>query len=313
MPIFHRIGGAPDPVAPFSHAVETDGWVFVTGQMPFSGISNTAPYPEGIEAQTRQVMENLRQVLSGCGLGFEEVVVARVFLTRFEQDYEPMNKVYAVYFPADKRPARTCVGVTALARGALVEIDLVARRASRGSGVFATFLEELEARTAIEDCLKRFARAVDRQDWKAARACYHDDAFDDHGFFKGPPDAFLAHIARLHEHQDHSMHFNTNVLVEFSSRERAFVETYVLVLQRYRAGAPNVPEGSQGLRNLASARYLDRFEKRAGEWRVAHRTLVFGDIVAEPMKEAHRFPPECTEQKHGMDDPLYVTRSLRSR
>jgi hypothetical protein len=100
--------------------------------------------------------------------------------------------------------------------------------------IFASFLEELEARTAIEDCLKRFARAVDRQDWRLARALYHDDAFDDHGFFKGPPDAFLAHIAKLHEAQDHSMHFNTNVLIEFESRSRAFVETYVLVLQRFK-------------------------------------------------------------------------------
>ena len=306
MPTFHMIGGAPDPVAPFSHAVEADGWVFVTGQMPFSETSNTSPYPEGIEAQTRQVMGNLQRVLAGCGLDLEQVVAARIFLTRFEQDYERMNKVYAAYFPADKRPARTCVGVTALARGALVEIDFVARRPSGQSRVFASFLEELEARTAIEDCLKRFARAVDRQDWKAARACYHDDAFDDHGFFKGPPDAFLAHVAKLHEHQDHSMHFNTNVLIEFSSKERAFVETYVLVLQRYRPGSPNVPAGSAGVRNIASARYLDRFEKRNGEWRVAHRTLVFGDLASDEMKTPHRFPPEFTEQKHGMDDPLYA-------
>ena len=128
MPIFHMIGGAPDPVAPFSHAVESDGWVFVTGQMPFSGTSNTSPYPEGIEAQTRQVMENLRRVLAGCGLGFQHVVAARIFLTRFEEDYERMNAVYASYFPEGERPARTCVGVTALARGALVEIDFVARR-----------------------------------------------------------------------------------------------------------------------------------------------------------------------------------------
>lgn len=128
MPIFHLIAGAPDPVAPFSHAVEADGWVFVTGQLPFSDSSNTSPYPEGIEAQTRQVMENLRRVLAGCSLGLEHVVSARVFLARFEKDYERMNAVYAAYFPADRRPARTCVGVTALARGALVEIDLVARR-----------------------------------------------------------------------------------------------------------------------------------------------------------------------------------------
>ena len=174
------------------------------------------------------------------------------------------------------------------------------------ASVFPSFLEELEARTAIEDCLKRFARAVDRQDWNAARELYHPDAFDDHGFFKGPPDAFLAHIEKMHAEQDHSMHFNTNVLIDFASPERAFVETYVLVLQRFRAEAPKVPAGAAGLRNLASARYLDRFEKRSGEWRVVHRTLVFGDVESAPMQEPLRFPPEFTVQRHDMDDPLYL-------
>ena len=94
-PTFHMIAGAPDPVAPFSHAVEVDGWVFVTGQMPFSGTSIDSPYPQGIEAQTRQVMENLKCVLGGCQLGLEHVIAARIFLTRFEQDYEAMNRVYA--------------------------------------------------------------------------------------------------------------------------------------------------------------------------------------------------------------------------
>jgi reactive intermediate/imine deaminase len=127
-PTYHMIEGAPDPVAPFSHAVEVDGWVFVTGQLPFPGGSSTASYPEGVEAQTREVMENLKRVLVGCGLGLEQVVSARVFLTHFDHDYERMNEVYAGYFSAGKRPARTCVGVTALARGARVEIDLIARR-----------------------------------------------------------------------------------------------------------------------------------------------------------------------------------------
>jgi reactive intermediate/imine deaminase len=124
----HLIAGAPDPVAPFSHAVEAEGWIFVTGQMPFPGTSIDAPYPEGIEAQTHQVMKNLETVLAGCGVAFANVVSARVYLTRFEQDYAAMNAVYAGYFAPGRRPARTCVGVTALARGALVEIDLVARR-----------------------------------------------------------------------------------------------------------------------------------------------------------------------------------------
>ena len=67
-PIFHLVAGAPDPVAPFSHAVEADGWVFVTGQMPFTGTSIDEPYPEGIEAQTHQVIRNLATVLRGIGL-----------------------------------------------------------------------------------------------------------------------------------------------------------------------------------------------------------------------------------------------------
>ena len=125
---FHMIGGAPDPVAPFSHAVEADGWVFVTGQMPFSGTSLDSHYPQGIEAQTHQVMRNLGVVLAGCGLGLEDVACVRVYLTAFEADYEAMNRVYASYFPAQRRPARTCVGVTGLAKGALIEIDMVARR-----------------------------------------------------------------------------------------------------------------------------------------------------------------------------------------
>jgi len=127
-PIFHMIPGAPDPVAPFSHAVEADGWVFVTGQMPFTSTSIAAPYPEGIEAQTHQVMKNLETVLAGCGLALANVLSVRIFLTHFEADYDTMNAVYASYFPPGKRPARTCVGVTALAKGARVEIDMVARR-----------------------------------------------------------------------------------------------------------------------------------------------------------------------------------------
>ena len=128
LPIFHMIDGAPDPVAPFSHAVEADGWAFVTGQMPFVGTSIDTPYPHGIEAQTRQVMKNLETVLTGCALSLSNVVSARIFLTHFDQDYEAMNAVYASCFPVGKRPARTCIGVTALAKGARVEIDMVARR-----------------------------------------------------------------------------------------------------------------------------------------------------------------------------------------
>ena len=127
-PLFHMIAGAPTPVAPFSHAAEVDGWVFVTGQMPTDPANAAAPLPEGIEAQTRRVMDNLVLVLRGLALDLSHVVAARVFLTEFRRDYAAMNAVYRGYFPAGRLPARTCVGVTALAVDALVEIDLVARR-----------------------------------------------------------------------------------------------------------------------------------------------------------------------------------------
>ena len=122
------VAGAPTPVAPFSHAVACDGWLFVTGQMPTDPDDDSAPLPEGIEAQTRRVMENLERVLAGAGSALDRVVFARVYLTHFERDYAAMNAVYQSYFAAGKLPARTCIGVTGLARGALVEIDLLARR-----------------------------------------------------------------------------------------------------------------------------------------------------------------------------------------
>ena len=128
LPIHHMIASGPRPVAPFSHAVEADGWVFVTGQMPTDPSAPDAPLPAGVEAQTRRVIENLKIVLGGIGLGLEHAVMARIYLTEFNRDYAALNALWPSFFEAGHLPARTTVGVTALAVGALVEIDLVARR-----------------------------------------------------------------------------------------------------------------------------------------------------------------------------------------
>lgn len=127
-PTFHMIDGAPQPVAPFSHVVEADGWYFLTGQMPTDPDNPSAPLPDGVVEQTKRVMDNLIIVLKGVGLDLSHVVQARVYLTDFEQDYPVMNETYRSYFPQDCLPARTCVGVSGLAVGALVEIDMVARK-----------------------------------------------------------------------------------------------------------------------------------------------------------------------------------------
>ena len=128
LPIYHVIAAGPRPVAPFSHAVEANGFVFVTGQMPTDPDAPDAPLAEGIEAQTRRVIENLRIVLGGLGLGLEHVVMARIYLTHFERDYAALNALWPGFFAPGKLPARTTVGVTGLAVGALIEIDLVAAR-----------------------------------------------------------------------------------------------------------------------------------------------------------------------------------------
>ena len=130
---FLMVAGAPKPVAPFSHATAADGWLFVTGQMPTDPADDGAPLPDGIEAQTRRVMDNLKIVLAGTGSGLDRVVFARVYLTHFERDYAAMNRVYQSYFVPGRLPARTCIGVTGLARGALVEIDLLARSAAEAT------------------------------------------------------------------------------------------------------------------------------------------------------------------------------------
>ncbi len=123
--------GAPPPVAPFSHAVESGGFVFVTGQMPDTPLT-PGILPPDIESQTRNVMANLTAVLAGLSLDLGDVVMVRIYLTHFKEDYAAVNAVYATYFAPGKLPARTCVGTTGLAYDARIEIDLVAQRRTGG-------------------------------------------------------------------------------------------------------------------------------------------------------------------------------------
>ena len=78
-PLFHMISTGPRPVAPFSHAVESDGWVILTGQMPTDPAAPDAPLPDGIGAQTRRVMENLKLILGGVGLDLSHVLQCRCY------------------------------------------------------------------------------------------------------------------------------------------------------------------------------------------------------------------------------------------
>lgn len=123
----HLVPEGPKTVGPFQHAVSAGDFHFITGQMPTMPDDPSRVVEGGIEAQTERVMDNLGLVLKGIGSGFERVVFARVYLVNF-QDFQRMNAVYIRYFPQGQLPSRTCIGVTGLAVGALVEVDLIAAR-----------------------------------------------------------------------------------------------------------------------------------------------------------------------------------------
>lgn len=116
---------APAAIGPYSQAIAAGPYVFCSGQIPLDPATGQVA-AGGIEAQTRQVLENLRAVLEAAGSRLELVVKTTVFLADLG-DFAAMNSVYAAYFP-EKPPARSTVQVAALPRAAAVEIEAVALR-----------------------------------------------------------------------------------------------------------------------------------------------------------------------------------------
>jgi 2-iminobutanoate/2-iminopropanoate deaminase len=120
---FTPADGVPPKVAPFSHATQWGNLLFVTGQMPTDPATGALAVG-GIVAQAEQVRRNLEGVLTQFGLGLDDALMVRVYLTSFD-DYAAFNDAYRSWFTGPL-PSRTCVGVTGLAVGAAVEIDLIA-------------------------------------------------------------------------------------------------------------------------------------------------------------------------------------------
>lgn len=113
---------APAAIGPYCHAKLVGGLLFTSGQLGLDPATGTLP--EGIEAQTKQSLENLGAVLAAAGLGYGDVVKTTVFLANME-DFGAVNEIYAGYFPKEP-PARSCVAVKTLPKNALVEIEVVA-------------------------------------------------------------------------------------------------------------------------------------------------------------------------------------------
>lgn len=115
---------SPGAIGPYSQAVEANGMVFVSGQLPIDAV--TGVMTEGAEAQARQSLENIKHILEEAGLSMANIVKTTVFLADMSL-FADMNKVYATYFEG-AFPARSAVAVKALPKDALVEIECIAVR-----------------------------------------------------------------------------------------------------------------------------------------------------------------------------------------
>ena len=113
---------APAAIGPYSQAVVCGNLLFTSGQIPINPKSGQVE-AKGIEAQTKQVMENLGAVLAAAGAGFENAVKTTCFLADIA-DFGAFNEVYAKYFTT--KPARSCVAVKDLPKGVKVEVEVIA-------------------------------------------------------------------------------------------------------------------------------------------------------------------------------------------
>ena len=115
--------GAPGAIGPYSQAVKAGDFLFVSGQLPIDPA--TGAFPEGIQAQTRQSLTNVKAILEAAGSSMDKVVKTTVFLSDMN-NFGAMNEVYATFFTEGSYPARSAVEVARLPKDALVEIEVTA-------------------------------------------------------------------------------------------------------------------------------------------------------------------------------------------
>ena len=113
---------SPEAIGPYNQGIVAGGFLFTSGQLPIN--PETGEVQISIEDQTKQVLENLKAIIEESGCTMKDVVKCTVYITQMD-DFDVVNKIYATYFP-ENPPARATVEISALAKGALVEIDAIA-------------------------------------------------------------------------------------------------------------------------------------------------------------------------------------------
>ena len=153
---------------------------------------------------------------------------------------------------------------------------------------------------AIRVVLLRYCRGVDRMDRDLVRSCYHDDAVDDHGTFRGTADEYVEWAFRLLGRYRTTMHFLGNMLIEpdETDGDRAFAETYGIAIHR-----SDDPDPRRNLR--IGFRYIDRFERRAGEWRIAQRVCTTEWVDVDDPERRWPLADDITQGRRDRNDPVY--------
>jgi hypothetical protein len=178
---------------------------------------------------------------------------------------------------------------------------------------FEEFVIDQWHRSQITDALLRYCRGLDRMNFDLVRSAYHDDAIDDHGGYHGGIPGLIAWMAGRHASVEQCMHSITNCTIERDG-DLAVVETYCLSYQRYYTDGAGGAEDSDVVdadrdreQVIAAVRFIDRFERRASGWKIAHRKVAFESAWTETVTS--EFPPAgWTKLRRDEGDALWTAR-----
>lgn len=177
-------------------------------------------------------------------------------------------------------------------------------------------IQELMDRVAIQDVMLKYCRGVDRRSWDLARQAFFDDATDHHADYKGSVQGFFDWIVPIHGQVARSTHFIGNCLIEFGSETVAAVETYFYASLELGPEAKGhrklLVDGEGGsdarVKTDVLGRYVDRFEKRDGAWRVAARKVVFDSTHSQPVTGSVDLNLHWALGRRDGEDPIFQVR-----
>ena len=158
-------------------------------------------------------------------------------------------------------------------------------------------LQQLLDKQEIHEVLMRYCRGIDRCDAELLNTVYHPDATDDHGMFKGKAADFIPWALNALTREDNTSHYIANELIEIDG-DVAYCESYFYAVHRRRSkdGTP--------LDLMFNGRYVDRFERRQGQWKIAHRQVVFDRSRLDPLEKTFSID-EFVCGKRTREDPAY--------